>query len=98
MDKLDTTLKVYKSYVFDRACDYYLMEGRLTSIEIDGVQMVQHGSALVPLTDGWHFTEAGAKGDAAKRMAVLIGESQARLDKLREEILHEHLCTEEDAR
>jgi hypothetical protein len=91
-------LKVYKAYVFDRACEYYLMEGTLTEIEVDGVQMVRHGSLLSPLTDGWNFTTTSAKSDAAARMAVLIGESQARLDKLREEILHECLCTEEGAR
>jgi hypothetical protein len=91
-------LKVYKAYVFDRACEYYLMEGTLTSVEVDGVQMVRHGSLLSPLTDGWNFTTTAAKSDAAMKMAVLIGESQARLDKLREEILHEHLCTEEGAR
>jgi len=90
-------LKVYKAYVFERTCDYYLWEGTLTSIEVDGVQMVRHGSLLSPLTDGWNFTKTAAKSDAAARMAVLIGESQARLDKLREEILHESLCSEEAA-
>jgi hypothetical protein len=92
---MDTPIKVYKSYVFDNQCDYYLWEGTLTDVEVDGVQMVRHGSSLSPLTEGWHFTKAGAKGDAAKRMAVLIGISQARLDKLRDEILHETLTTEE---
>ena len=95
---MDTALKVYKAYVFDRACDYYLWEGTLTEIEVDGVQMVRHGSSLSPLNEGWNFTKTAAKRDAAARMAVLIGESQARLDKLRDEILHDDLTTEEVAR
>jgi hypothetical protein len=95
---MDTPIKVYKAYVFDQSCDYYLWEGTLTEIEIDGVQMVRHGSSLVPLTEGWNFTKTAAKRDAAQKMAVLIGKSQARLDALRDEILHEQLASEEAAR
>ena len=95
---MDNAIKVYKAYVFDRSCDYYLWEGSLTGIEIDGVQMVRHGSSLVPLNEGWNFTQTAAKKDAAAKIAVLIGKSQAMLDALRDEILHEELTREEVAR
>ena len=92
---MDNAIKVYKAYVFDRSCDYYLWEGTLTEIEVDGVQMVRHGSSLCPINEGWNFTQTAAKRDAAASIAVLIGKSQAILDALRDEILHEELTTEE---
>ena len=87
--------KAWKAYVFSERCDYCLMEATTTDTVIDGVEMVRHGSALVPITEGWRMTQTEAKADAAMQMAVLIGKAQAKLDALREEILHEHLTSEE---
>ncbi len=94
---MDSETKVFKAYVFDRECDYYLMQATVTGIVLDGVEMVRHGSSLVPVSDGWRRSKTEAKRDAAAKIAVIIGQSQAKLDKLRDEILHEDLTTEEAA-
>lgn len=93
---MEAGVTVYKAYVFGSDCDYYLWEGKSSGIIIDGVEMVRHGTSLVPI-DGWHLSATDAKRGAAARMAVLIGQSQAKLDKLRDEILHEDLASNEVA-
>ncbi len=94
---MDSDQKMWKAYVFTNECDFYLMEGTVTGIVIDGFEMIRHGSALVPISDGWRRSKTEAKRDAAAKIAVIIGQSQAKLDKLRDEILHEDLTTEEAA-
>jgi hypothetical protein len=87
--------KVYRAYITTNGTDWWLDRGEISGITEDGRPLVRWAGSLVPLTDKWHTTEAGAKGDAARAVAVGIGKLQAKLDALRDEILHDTLATEE---
>jgi hypothetical protein len=48
--------------------------------------------------DGWHETEADAKHDAWRELVRLSGKLQAKIDTLRDEMLHDRLTSEEVTR
>jgi hypothetical protein len=94
MDKGQT---VYRAYVATTPGNYWFDEGVVSEIVVNGVPLVRWFDSLVPLNDRWHATKAGAKADVVRGLARQIGELQAKLDKLRDEMLHEDLTTEEVA-
>lgn len=91
---MDKGTKVFRAYVCMNGTDYWLDKGTISSIVVDGKPLVQWADSLVPFSDKWHETEAEAKADVARELAVDIGRRQAVLDKLRDEILHESLAAE----
>ena len=94
---MDKGTKVYRAYIATTPGTYWIDEGTISEIVVDGVPLVKWFDSLVPLDSQWHATKAGAKTDAAKGIARQVGELQAKLDKLRDEMLHEALTTEEVA-
>ena len=87
---------VYRAYVCNAPGEYWIDTGTITDIVSNGQPMVRMRSeVLVPLGKDWRATKADAKADAAARIARQIGAVQAKLDALREEILHDELTTEE---
>lgn len=94
---MDKGTKVYRAYVATTPGHYWFDEGVVSEIVVDGMPLVRWYDSLVPLSDRWHATKAGAKRDVVTAMARQIGELQAKLDTLRDEMLHEDLTTEEVA-
>lgn len=92
---MDSGTKVYRAYVAMQPGNYWFDEGTVSEIVVDGVPLVRWHDSLVPLTDRWHASKAGAQGDVVKGLVRQIGELQAKLDKLRDEMLHDALTTEE---
>ena len=87
---------VYRAYVCQTPGDHWIDTGTITDIVSNGVPLVRmNGELLVPLTGMWRETKNEAKADAAAGIARQIGAVQAKLDKLRDEILHDDLTTEE---
>ena len=60
-------------------------------------QGVDSRGMMTALDERWHPTKGGANADIAAHLARTIGEWQAKLDTLRDEMLHESLTTEEVA-
>jgi len=89
--------KVFRAYVCVDPTNHWIDEGEVTGIVADGVPLVRHGEVLTKLNERWHRTRAAAKGEAAAALARHIGSLQAKLDTIRDEILHEDLTTEEVA-
>ena len=94
---MDKGTTVYRAYVAMTPGSYWIDEGTISEIVLDGVPLVRHYDSLTPLTALWHTTKAGAKADVVKEFAKQIGGLQAKLDTLRDEMLHESLTTEEVA-
>ena len=94
---MDKGTKVYRAYVATTPGSYWIDEGTISEIVVDGVPFVRHYDSLTPLTARWHSTKAGAKADVVKELAKQIGSLQAKLDTVRDEMLHESLTTEEVA-
>lgn len=94
---MDKGTKVYKAYIGSTPGMWWVDDGTVSAIVVDGKPLVQYGTALVPLDERWHTTKAGANSDVVKALARQIGELQADLDKLRDEMLHDALTTEEVA-
>ena len=96
--ELDAGTKVYSAYTSTLTPGlWWINEGELTDIVSSGVPLVRMHSLLLPLDSKWHVSKSQAKADAAFALARQIGELQAKLDTLRDEILHEALCREEEA-
>lgn len=94
---MDKGTTVYRAYVATTPGNYWFDEGVVSEIVVDGVPLVRWFDSLVPLNDKWHTTKAAAKADVVKGLARQIGELQAKLDNLRDEMLHDALTTEEVA-
>lgn len=93
---MDVGQTVYRAHVCIHPGDYWIDSGTITDIVSNGTPMVRMNSeVLVPLNNLWRATKIEAKADAAAGIARKIGAVQARLDELRDEILHDELTTEE---
>lgn len=92
---MDKGTKVYRAYVATTPGSYWIDEGTISEIVVDGVPFVRHYESLTPLNARWHTTKAGAQGEVVKEIAKQIGGLQAKLDMLRDEMLHASLTTEE---
>lgn len=98
---MDVGQRVYRGVVIDRLKDsteypYYMDEATVTSVEMDGKPLVRLVNLLMP-GHGWHTSEAAAKQEVVSELVRHIGALQAAVDRLRDEILHDHLTTEEAA-
>ncbi len=98
---MDKGTKVFKAHlmvdVFAHDKPYYLQRGEVSGIVVDGKPMVATHSILVSI-NGWHETEADAKHDAWRELVRLSGKLQAKIDTLRDEMLHDRLTSEEVTR
>ena len=93
---MDAGQQVYRAYVCQTPGQYWIDTGIVTDIVSDGVVMVKMPvGVFTPLDDKWHANKIEAKRDAAAGIARQIGAVQAKLDELRDEILHDDLTTEE---
>lgn len=80
--------RVYRAYVTEMSLGYWIDEGVVSST-VDGQQFVKTGSLLVLLDEKWHPTKTLAKEDVVRAFVRKAGEFQARIDELRDEIVHE---------
>lgn len=91
---------MYRGTVFSAITDcshpYYMQEAAETSIELDGVPLVNLHGMLLPAA-GWHRRESDAKADIRRQLVRHIGQLQAVVDRLGDEILHADLASEEAA-
>ena len=94
---MDKGTKVYRAYVAMTPGQYWIDEGTISEIVLDGVPMVRFHDSLTPMNTGWHPTKSGAMADVVKEFAKQIGGLQAKLDTIRDQMLHEALTTEEVA-
>lgn len=86
---------VWRAYTAITPGNWWLEEGVVTEIVVDGVPLVRWLDTLVPLTDQWRASKTEAKRDAAMGIARQIGKLQVVLDELRDECLHEELASME---
>ena len=75
---------------------YYISEAVGTGVSLDGTAMVRLGHALLPATD-YVETRTEAKQQIVDQLVRHVGIVQATVDRLRDEILHEHLTKPEAA-
>ena len=91
---MDSGTKVYEGYVGINPENAWINEGIVTGIVVDGQVMVRYGDLLVAKGDRWRATKAEAKADIVAAMVRHIGRLQAKVDEMRDEILHETLTQE----
>lgn len=95
---MDKGTKVYRAYIGISPGVHWVDQGVVTEISLNGVPLVDRGGGLMmPLDSTWHTTRAGANRDIVAHLARTIGEWQAKLDAIRDEMLHDDLTTEEAA-
>lgn len=75
---------------------WYLESATGTGIEVDGKPLVRVHTVLVP-AEGWVGSEREAKQAVVTQLVRLIGGLQGELDRLRDELLHDDLTSEEAA-
>jgi hypothetical protein len=92
---MDAGTTVWRAYTAITPGNWWLEEGVVTEIVVDGVPLVRWLDTLVPLTDQWRESKTAAKRDAAMGIARQIGKLQVVLDELRDECLHEELASME---
>jgi hypothetical protein len=96
---MDAGTRVYRANIYDQTAGSFLIdEGRLAGTMPDGIEYVRFATLLVPMDERWHTARGAALSEVAIFLVRKIGEFQARLDTLRDEILHTHLTAEEVAK
>ena len=94
---MDSGTKVYRPYIATTPGSYWIDEGVVSEIVVDGVPLVRFHDSLTPMASGWHATKAGAQAEIVKQIARQIGALQAKLDTIRDQMLHESLTADEVA-
>ena len=92
---MDKGTKVYRAYICTTPGLYWLDEGEVTEIVMDGKQLIRVHNTLVPMDLNWHQIKGSAKADVVMALAKQIGGLQAKLDTVRDEMLHESLMQDE---
>jgi hypothetical protein len=95
---MDAGTKVYRAHVLESTGWYMVDEGTIAGTMPDGIEYVRFAGLLVPRDGQWHTARGAALADVVIFFVRKIGEYQAKLDTLRDEILHCDLTTEEVAR
>ena len=90
--------KVYRACIYNEDTGAFLVdEGTLVGTMPDGIEYVRFASLLVPRDERWHDARGAALADVVIFLVRKIGEYQAKLDTIRDEILHCDLTTDEVA-
>jgi hypothetical protein len=95
---MDKGTKVYRAYIAITPGLWWIDEGEATEIVMDGKQLIRVHNALVPMDLTWHQIKGSAKADVVRALAKQIGAMQAKLDTVRDEMLHESLMQDEAQR
>lgn len=92
---MDKGTKVYRAYIGITPGVWWLDEGEVTEIVMDGKQLIRWHNSLVPMDLTWHPIKSSAKADVVRGLANQIGGLQAKLDTIRDEMLHESMMQDE---
>lgn len=95
---MQTGQTVYRAEVFTTGgltsgAKWYITEGTVTGIEVDGVVMVRLHHALVPAT-GYAESKTAAKQQVVDELTQAVGVLMKQIDTLKDEIVHESLTAE----
>ena len=89
--------KVYRACIVGESGTFLIDEGTIVGTLPDGIAYVRFATLLVPLDERWHTARGAALADVVIHLVRKIGEFQAKLDTIRDEILHCDLTTDEVA-
>jgi hypothetical protein len=89
--------KVYRACIYNDEGSFLIDEGTVAGTLPDGIEYVRFATLLVPLDERWHTARGAALADVVIFIVRKIGEYQAKLDTIRDEILHCDLTTDEVA-
>jgi hypothetical protein len=92
---MDKGTKVYRAYISSTPGLWWFDEGEVTEIVMGGKQLIRWHDMLVPMDLTWHPIKSSAKADVVRALAKQIGGLQAKLDTVRDEMLHESLSQDE---
>jgi hypothetical protein len=95
---MDAGVKVYRACIYNEEGSFLIDEGTVAGTLPDGIEYVRFSTLLVPLDERWYTTRSEALSDVAAFFVRKLCDFQAKLDTLRDEILHCDLTTEEVAR
>jgi len=94
---MDAGTKVYRAHVVESSGWFSVDEGTIAGTMPDGIEYVRFVGLLVPMDERWHTARGAALADVTIFLVRKIGEFQAKLDTVRNEILHCHLTDDEVA-
>lgn len=80
----------------DLTLGHWVTQATGTGIQIDGVDMVRMHTLVLP-AEGWVATKREANLQIIHQLVRHIGAVQAEVDRLRDEMLHEDILSEEAA-
>ena len=94
---MDAGTKLYRACIYNDTGSFLVDEGTFAGTMPDGIAYVRFATLLVPMDERWHTARGAALADVVIHLVRKIGEFQAKLDTIRDEILHCDLTTEEVA-
>ena len=91
---MEVGAKVYEGYVGVNAEHFWINEGTVSGVVVEGQPMVSHCNTLTPMGERWRATRVEAQADIVTQLLRRIGKLQATVDELKDEMLHAVLTTE----
>jgi hypothetical protein len=91
---MEVGTKVYEGYVGVSADNWWINEGTVSGLVVDGKPLVRHAEMLIEMGDRWRLTRVEAKADVVTQLLRRIGKLQATVDELKDDMLHEVLTKE----
>jgi len=84
---MEVGTKVYEGYVGVNAENFWINEGTVSGVVVDGQVMVQYLHVLTPMGERWRATRVEAQADIVTQLLRRIGKLQATVDELKDEML-----------
>ena len=100
---MDAGTKLYEAYVWNDPINsnsgpFHITEGIVTGVVIDGQPMIRCRNKLEPLNErNWCATRSKAVETAWRELVRRAGALQSLADRIRDEMLHDDLTSEEPA-
>lgn len=91
---MEVGTKVYEGYVGVNAENFWINEGTVSGVVVEGQPMVSYCNTLTPMGERWRATRVEAQADIVTQLLRRIGKLQATVDELKDEMLHAVLTTE----
>lgn len=84
---MEVGTKVYEGYVGVTAENFWINEGTVSDVLVEGQPMVSYCDMLMPMGERWRATRVEAQADIVTQLMRRIGKLQATVDGLMNEML-----------
>lgn len=84
---MEAGTKVYEGYLAQSTEHFWINEGTVSDVLVEGKPMVSYGNMLMPMRESWRATRVEAQADIVTQLMRRIGKLQVMVNRLLGEML-----------